>query len=176
MVTLGIITTSPSPALIRGAISLPTVRGRSHQPWVHAFTPRSPQSRPYSASFSGTVRGIGPRELETRYRTFRRIGNSSRNASNGSTVTPGVLLSPLGSVAKRLEFGVSVPRGNGVAIGEAEPEAIHDFRDLRGPAQIEVRAIFVGRLVVAVGRVVGDLLQAPTRRTSGEVRPGTDRN
>src|SRR6059058_1477014 len=120
MVTLGIITTSPSPALIKGAISFPTVSGRSHQPWVHAFTPRSPQSRAYSASFSGTVRGIGPKELETRYRTFWRIGNSSRNASNRSTVTPVVLLALLRRVAKRLEFGVCVPCGNRVAIGEAE--------------------------------------------------------
>jgi len=66
MVTLGIITTSPSPALMRGAISLPTSTGFSHQPRVHALTPSSPQSCAYSASFPGTVRGIGPRELETR--------------------------------------------------------------------------------------------------------------
>src|SRR3982750_710276 len=128
MVTLGIITTSPSPALIRGAISLPTVSGRSHQPWAHAFTPRSPQSRAYSASFSGTVRGIGPRELETRYRTFWRIGNSSRNARSGSavTLTPRIwtlLLSFLGRVAKRLEFCVGVPRRNRLTVRETEPKA-----------------------------------------------------
>ena len=64
--TFGIITTSPASALISGAISLPTSTGNSHQPRFHAFTPSSPQSRAYSASFSGTVRGIGPRELETR--------------------------------------------------------------------------------------------------------------
>ena len=66
IVTFGIITTSPSPAFRSGAISLPTFTGISHQPLFHALTPSSPQSRTYSAIFSGTVRGIGPRELETR--------------------------------------------------------------------------------------------------------------
>src|SRR5450759_1608291 len=179
IVTLGIITISPAPALMSGEISLPTSTGISHQPRFHAFTPSSPQSRAYSASFSGTVRGIGPRELETRYVVFSRIGNSSRKASSGSGCRPCAdftvkrcrsgSLTFSRSVAHCAEFRAGVPGGNGARVSQSEPKPIHNLGELRCAAQIKIGPILVGRLVIAVGGVVFRLLQTPSRWMANDV-------
>src|SRR5215208_3936964 len=81
---LGSIDSSPGPAPMSGAISSPTFTGISHHPRAHARTPHSPHDSAYSASRSGTVRGMAPSEFDTRYVVRSRIGNSSRNSSRVS--------------------------------------------------------------------------------------------
>jgi hypothetical protein len=88
MLTFGYMTTSPDPAPINGPITSPMVIGISHQPAVvHARTPCSAHSRAYSANRSGTVRGIAPSELDTRYVERSSIGNSGRKRRSGSKKT-----------------------------------------------------------------------------------------
>src|SRR5262245_741692 len=93
MLTFGYITTSPWPAPSSGAISSPTETGISHHPAsAHARTPRSAHACAYSASRSGTARGIAPSELETRYVVRARMGNSSRKRRSGSDTARSVRL------------------------------------------------------------------------------------
>src|SRR5687767_11274086 len=106
METFGTIATSPAGAPSSGAISLAASIGISHHPFAHARTPNSAHVSTYSASRSGTDRGMAPSECETRYVVRSRIGNSARNASSGSFMRR----SRTGSARWRRERGTAPAR------------------------------------------------------------------
>src|SRR5207237_862954 len=64
-------------------------------------------------------------------------------------------------VAQRLELGVSVPGRDGRGIADRRAQVVDDLCQLCCASQIEVRAILVGGLVIAMGSIVFRLLKSP---------------